>query len=118
MSTNVVVFGWDRSTPGREKLSGQHFQEFVQYLQGQQAQRNIESFDPIFLEPHGGALNGFIVIRGEPAKLATLIASPEWVQHQTRAMLHLEGSAVWRGVAGATVSERMDLWMRQVAAQS
>ena len=32
MSSNVMLFGWNRPIPGQEKVSAQHFEEFVQYL--------------------------------------------------------------------------------------
>ena len=34
MGTNTVLFGWSRSNPGREHLSGAHFEDFVKYLNG------------------------------------------------------------------------------------
>jgi len=37
MSSNAVVFGWDRSLPGREQLSGKHFQDFVAFVQAQKS---------------------------------------------------------------------------------
>jgi hypothetical protein len=112
VGTNVVVFAWNRSLPGREQMSGQHFQEFVAYLQAQKDQGAITSFDPVLLEPHGGSVNGFFLIQGEPDKLAALTSSPDWVQHQIRAMLHLDGAGTWRGVTGAGVGERMAMWMQ------
>ena len=36
MATNVLLFGWNRSLPGREKSSAEHFAEFTQYLGGLQ----------------------------------------------------------------------------------
>lgn len=114
MSTNVVLFGWKQSIPGRESLSAQHFQEFLQYLQRQQAEGSIESFEPVLLEPSGSDLTGFIFIRGEPARLATLVGSHEWVQHQVRAMLHLHGMALMRGVTGSAVMERMEMWTKAI----
>jgi hypothetical protein len=110
MSTNVVFFGWNRSIPGREHLSAAHFQEFIQYLGGLQKQGAIQGFEPIFLDSHGGDLNGFFLVRGESGKLDQMIASTEWVTHVTRALLHLEGSGVTRGVSGDMVMERMNLW--------
>ena len=112
MSSNCVLFGWNRSTPGRERLSAEHFQQFVQYLSTQQQKGTIKSFDTVFLDPHGGELNGFLLIRGESAKLDALLASNEWVTHQTRAVLHLEQTGVVRGVTGELVPERMDLWTK------
>ena len=114
MSTNAILFGWDRSLPGREKLSGQHFQEFVAYLQAQKDAKKIESFDPVLLEPHGGTLNGFFLIRGTPEQVVQLTGSPEWIQHQVRVMLHVDGACVLRGVAGQAVNERMGMWLQAI----
>ena len=90
MATNVLLFGWNRSPPGREKLSAEHFAEFTQYLGGLQQQGSIKSFDAVFLQPHGGDLNGFLLIRAESAQLDALVSSAEWERHMTRAMLHLD----------------------------
>lgn len=60
MDSNAIVFGWNRSIPGREPLSAEHFQEFVQYLTGLKEKGTIESFDTVILNPHGGDLNGFL----------------------------------------------------------
>lgn len=116
MSSNVIFFGWNRSVPGREQLSAEHFQEFVQYLAGLQQAGTIQSFEPVFLDPHGGDLNGFFLIRGESAKLVGLASTEEWLVHMTRAGLHLEGSGVVHGAAGELVMERMSLWTKVLPA--
>lgn len=110
MGSNVVLFSWNRSIPGREQLSGQHFQDFLQYLTAEKEKRNIDSFEAVLVEPYGGSFNGFFLVRGEPAKLNQLVGSTEWVQHITRGIMHLEGAAVLRGVSGAPLMERMGLW--------
>jgi hypothetical protein len=114
MSSNVVMFGWNRPLPGREAIGSQHFQEFVEYLSVQQRNGAIESFDTVLLEPHGGTLNGFFLLRGPLAKLQELTSSADWVRHQVRAALHLDGSTVMRGVTGAGVQERMQVWMELI----
>ena len=110
MSSNIAFMAWNRSIPGRERQSGEHFQEFMQYLATQQQAGKIQSFEPVLLEPHGGDLGGFVIIRADNAKLDALLASPEWVRHRTRAILHLEGSGTVRGVTGDLLQERMKLW--------
>jgi len=110
MASNVVVFGWKRSIPGREKVSGQHFEEFVKYLGSLQQKGAIQAFEIVFLDTHGGDLNGFFLIKGDSAKLDALISTTEWITHITRASLHLDGSGVVRGVTGNEVLERMALW--------
>jgi len=116
MSSNVLVFAWNRPLPGRENLSARHFQEFTEYLGAEQRRGTVESFESVLLEPHGGTFNGFFLVRGEPRKLAELTSSPEWVQHITRGLLHLDGSCVVRGVTGPALMERMKLWMSNIPA--
>ncbi len=65
---------------------------------------------------HGGDLNGFFLIRGDCAKLDALLSSPDWVAPMRRAALHLQGSGHVRGVTGALVTERMELWTKTIPA--
>jgi hypothetical protein len=116
MSTNVVLFAWNRSIPGRERISAEHFQEFVKYVTGLKQSGAIASFETVFLDAHGGDMNGFFLIRAESPKLDALLASPEWVTHMLRATLHLEGVGHVRGVAGDAVMARMDLWTKTIPA--
>ena len=116
MSSNVVLFGWDRPIPGREGLSAAHFQEFVQYLGGLQQSGTIQSFEAVFLDPHGGDLNGFFLIRGDSTKLDALLSSTAWLTHLTRGGLHLDGLGAIRGATGELVMERMALWSRLIPA--
>jgi hypothetical protein len=110
MSSNALFFGWNRPIPGREKMSAEHFGDFVQYLGGLQQKGTIKSFDAVLLDPHGGDLNGFFLIRGDSGLLDGVMSSPEWIAHMTRALIHLDGSGVIRGVTGDLIQQRMDLW--------
>ena len=110
MGSNVMLFGWNRSIPGREKTSAQHFDEFVKYLGGLQQKGTLQGFDVVFLDAHGGDLNGFFLIKGDSAKLDALVSTSEWITHITRAVLHLEGSGVIRGITGDEIKGRMALW--------
>jgi hypothetical protein len=114
MGTNAVVFAWNRPLPGREAMSAKHFQEFLAYLAEQKKRGWVESFDTVLLEPHGGTFNGFFLVRGEPAKLAQLADDADWIRHQIRADLHLDGFASLRGMTGAAVEERIGLWMNEL----
>jgi hypothetical protein len=114
MKENVLFFGWNRPVPGREKISAEHFQEFVQYLGGLQKNGTIQSFETIFLDPHGGDMNGFFLIKGEGTKLDELSESENWVKHTIRADFHLQGSGFIRGITGDLLMERMKLWTESI----
>jgi hypothetical protein len=110
MGSNVLFFAWNRALPQRERLSSEHFQDFVQYLGGLQGKGAIQSFDIVFLDPHGGDLNGFFLIQAEPSQLDALVSSEEWGTHVTRALMHLEGLGMVRGRTGDAAMARMNLW--------
>ncbi len=114
MTSNVILFGWNRSIPGRERVSAAHFQEFIAYLAGLAKSGVIQSFDPVFLDAHGGDLNGFFLIKGNGAKLDSLMSSNEWITHLTRATLHLEGAGAVRGATGDEIAPRMALWTEHI----
>lgn len=110
MDSNAIFFGWNRSIAGRERISGQHFSEFVSYLEGLKKQGSIDSYDVMFLTPHGGDMNGFFLIRGGNAKLDAVMGSEEWGVHMTRASLHLSGSGAIRGYTGGLIEGLMKRW--------
>lgn len=114
MDRNIIFFAWNRSVPGREKISGEHFEEFVAYLGGKAQSGAIGGFDVVLLDPHGGDMNGFFLIRGDSASLDALLATNEWSEHMTRATLHLQGAGAVRGATGDLVMKRMELWNKHI----
>jgi hypothetical protein len=116
VASNMVLFGWKRSLPGREQMSATHFQDFVAYLEGLQQSGAIGSWDSAFLNAHGGDLNGFFLIRGDPDQISSLIASDEWVNHMLRAGLHLDQPGAVTGAIGDLVNQRFAMWSSMIPA--
>lgn len=116
MGTNVVFVGWDRPSRGREQISTVLFQEFMQYLGGQQQAGAIQSFESVFLNLHGGDMNGFTLIRGDSGKLDALLSSEAWEMYMTRAGLTMDGFGVVRGVTGELLMRQMESYMRAASA--
>jgi hypothetical protein len=116
MGTNIVFMGWDRPSRGREAAATALFQEFMQYLGGQQQAGAIQSFESVFLNPHGGDLNGFTLIRGDSGKLDALLSSEAWETYMTRAGLLMDGFGFLRGVTGELLMKQMEGYMRAASA--
>ena len=116
MADAGLFIGWGEAVRGRETEAVGLFNEVLAYYTRLQEEGTIESFEPVFLEPHGGDLNGFILIRGEAEKLAALRVSDEFTQLSLRATLIVDRF----GVVGADMAERlqsqMEFYMEQVAA--
>ena len=116
MADAGLFIGWGEVVRGRETEALEVFNETLGYYGRLQEEGAIESFEPVFLEPHGGDLNGFILIRGDAEKLATLRVSEEFNQFATRATLIVENF----GIVGADLAERlqsqMEYYTEQIAA--
>lgn len=114
MSANTIFYGWKRSLPGREQMSASHFEEFMRYLTGLQQEGVIESFEPVFLDPSGAGMDGFMLIRLEAGKTSQLLDRSDFSEHIIRSMLHLEEPVLCRGVTGAMLQERMTTWVANI----
>jgi hypothetical protein len=110
MSTNTAMFAWKRSLPGREQMSATHFDDFVGYLDGLQKDGQIDSFEPVLLDPNASGMIGFFLIRADDARLSQVLSSDAWSGHMVRAMIHLDQPVLMRGVTGALVQELMGRW--------
>jgi hypothetical protein len=102
-----LFVGFGYPVRGRERQAVKVFNEAVEYYARLQQQGEIESFESVFLEPHGGDLNGFTLIRGDRDKLASIRTSDEFARLSIRADLIVEGF----GVIGAQLGEQIETLM-------
>jgi len=104
MADAALFVGWGNTVRGRERKALEVFGDAVQFYGGLQQSGEIESVEPIFLEPHGGDLIGFFLIRGDAEKLAALRVREDFMRLNARASLIVEGF----GVVGASVAGGVD----------
>jgi hypothetical protein len=98
-----LFIGFGFPVRGRERQAIKVFNEVMEYYARLQQQGEIESFESVFLEPHGGDIGGFTLVRGDRDKLASIRTSDEFVRLSTRAQLIAEQF----GVVGANLGERI-----------
>jgi hypothetical protein len=114
MGANTIFYGWKRSLPGREQMSASHFDDFMRYLAGLQKEGVIASFEPVFLDPSGAGMQGFVLIRTEVGQTGQLLGRPDFSEHIVRSMLHLDEPVLCCGVTGAMLRERMERWVANI----
>jgi hypothetical protein len=83
---------------------------------GCRATGELESFEICFLEPHGGDLAGFILLRGETAQMDALRDNDEFLHHMTRADLHVEGLGVVSAALGDGIARQMAIYQEEIGA--
>jgi len=94
MANYGLFLGFGIPARGREIQASKVFGETMAYWNERKAAGDVESIEVAILEPHGGDLGGFLLIRGEPQKLAQLRGSEEFARLNLRAGYAVEGFGV------------------------
>jgi hypothetical protein len=118
MSDHVLLLGWNRPARGHEQSALFIFADLVGYLTGLEEKGDIESFEPVLLEPHGGDLNGFVLIRGEIVKLREVVAEEGFQRILAKAELNVDGMGLILGMTGEALAQSMAMYSQEIAAHS
>jgi hypothetical protein len=114
MADSALFVGFGFAVRGRERQAMKVFNEASEYYSRLQQQGEIESFEPVLLEPHGGELGGFFLVRGDHDKLARVRGSEEFERQTLRAQLIAENIGVTGAVLGERLMSQMSAFGQQV----
>lgn len=117
MSDAALVVRWGATHPGREQHAIELFTESLKFFSGLVAEGKVDTVEPFFVEPHGGDLEGFWIVRGNAETLALLRISDDFQKLAVRAQAVVSGF----GVIGATTGERLNrhmAWFAEAAQQA
>src|SRR5215470_7184494 len=98
-----LFIGFGAPVRGRERQAIEGFNEVLEYNSRLQQEGEIESFETVLLEPHGGELGGFILLRGDQDKLGRSRTRDEVHGDITRGLLSVENV----GVVGEALGGRI-----------
>jgi len=114
MADSGIFVGFGVPVRGREQRAIEVFNEAFEYYARLQQGGEIESFEPVLLEPHGGELGGFFLLRGDKDKLARIRGSEEFERLMTRAQLIVENIGVVSAFLGERLMSEMSVFSQQV----
>jgi hypothetical protein len=83
------------------------FSESLRYLSALVTEGRVASVEPFFLEPHGGDLEGFFVVRGELDELNKIRGEDRFQRLAVKAQVIVQNF----GVVGAITGERLNKHM-------
>jgi hypothetical protein len=116
MADAGLFIGWGQVVRGREGPAVDGFNEFIEFLGQQQGDGRIEDFEICFLEPHGGDLAGYTLVRGSTAQMDALRDDDEFLRHMTRADLHVENLGVITAALGDGIARQMAIFQEEIGA--
>lgn len=113
MSDSAIFIGWGNVIPGREAKSLAVFGEVIEYYTRLKSQGDVESFEAFALDPHGGDLAGFLIVRGDAEKLSQLRRSDDFIRLDARAGLVVQNFGVVGAVTGERLNSHFQLYLQQ-----
>jgi hypothetical protein len=114
MADSGLFIGFGAPVRGREGKSLEVFNEAFEYYARLQQAGEIESFEPVLLEPHGGELGGFFLLRGDRDKLARVRGSEEFERLTARAQLMVENLGIVSAFLGERLMAEVTVFSQQV----
>jgi hypothetical protein len=114
MADGALFIGWGAPITGREAKGLEVFNEALQYYGRLQQDGRIKSFDVGLLEPHGGDLNGFILLRGDREQLNQLHLDEEFERLTTRASLIVERIGVVNVATGDDLQRAIGVYQQAI----
>jgi hypothetical protein len=112
MAKGAALFiGWGEVPAGQRKKALKVFGEATAFWTRMQQKGEIEGFEHVFLEAHGGDLSGFNLVRGDREKLNRIRMNPEFETIMARSSLIVENL----GIIDAFVGEELQRRLGEVA---
>jgi hypothetical protein len=115
MADAGLFIGWGEVVRGREEKAIQVFNETVQFYGGLQQEGRIESFEVCLLEPHGGDLQGFALLRGSQEQIDAVHNDEEFERQMTRATMIVDGLGIVPAALGEEIGRGMSVYQNAVA---
>jgi len=117
MTDAALFIGWGATQSGRERKAVELFGESMRFLTNLVTEGRLASVEPFFLEPHGGDLEGFFVVRGDQEELNRIRTGDEFQRLAVKAQVLVQAF----GVVGAVTGERLNkhmAWFAEAAKQA
>ena len=117
MADAAIFVGFGQAARAREPQALELFGEALAFYSGLQEGGQIESFEPVILQPHGGDLAGFLLVRGTLDQLTALQRSEGFLRLNARANLVVDSFGVVPAYIGEGLQGQLGIYAEQVQEQ-
>ena len=115
MADAGLFIGWGQVVRGREDRALEVFNETIELYGGLQSDGRIESFELCLLDPHGGELAGFALLRGSEDQIDAVRRDEEFQRSMTRASLVVDDLGLISAALGEGLARSIAIYQEQVA---
>jgi len=118
MADAGLFVGWGEVVRGREDRALDVFNETLELYGQMQSDGRIESFEVCLLEPHGGELAGFVLLRGSEEQIDVVHRAEDFERVMTKASLVVDDLGVIPALMGASLARGMAIYQEEIAVVS
>jgi hypothetical protein len=115
MADAGLFIGWGQVVRGREDRALDVFNETIELYGQMQSDGRIESFEVCLLQPHGGELGGFELIRGSEDQIDALRRSEDFERINTKASLIVDDLGIVDMFIGEGLGRAMAIYQEEIA---
>lgn len=115
MEPSELFVGWGPVVPGHEQNSVKVFGEAMQFYMQAQQQGRIDRFEVFGLEPHGGDLAGFFLLRGDSQKLEQFRYSDDFLRILQRAQTVVQSIGVVSAFSGQQLQQYLQGFLQNTS---
>ena len=116
MADAGLFIGWGEVARGREERALEVFNEGIGLYGRLQEEGRIESFEITLLQPHGGDLAGFVLLRGSEDQMDAVQHDEEFQRFETRAAFIVDNFGVVPAALGEGIGRQIQIYEAEVAA--
>ena len=117
MADAALFVGFGQPARAREPQALELWEEAARFYTELQGGGEIESFEAVLLEPHGGDLGGFFLIRADRDRIERLRVHEDLRRINTRAGLVVDGLGVVEAYLGTGLEAQLTLYRQQMEKQ-
>jgi hypothetical protein len=115
MADAGLFIGWGQVVRGREGRALDVFNETIELYGSMQSDGRIESFEVALLEPHGGELAGYTMLRGSEEQIDAVRHDDDFRRIMQRADLIVDGLGIVPALIGEGLGRAMSIYQEEIA---
>src|SRR5262245_3071838 len=115
MADAGLFIGWGEVVRGREERALDVFNETLEYYGQLQSGGRIEDLEVALLDPHGGELLGYVMLRGTEDQIDAVRRDEDFVRLMTKGSLVVDDLGIIPASIGEGLARAMAIYQEQLA---
>ena len=115
MADAGIFIGWSDAVRGREDRALDVFNETLELYGQMESDGRLESSEVVLLNPHGGELQGYALLRGSEAQMDAVARDEDFQRVITKASLIVDDLGVIPAAIGEGLGRAMAIYQEEIA---